>query len=250
MFSTPSWISDPLHCGRLGRNPFTPGVRVDGRVAYCQTHCVLDFLPELSRAGEVVLVSGASDASATDSMRDQLPDNVRRWWATNAVGAGVDPLPIGFVYSQERHDALSQARALPRGDKLVFICHTTCTNHHARSPLEFLFRFDGVTRRGGRSQNDLSPIEFYSALRQHRFVVAPEGTGPDTHRLWEALALGVVPIVKRSPIHRAWDHLPVLWVDEWEEVTEELLHGWPSPDAEQDLPELCWSHWRQRIYAR
>lgn len=47
-----------------------------------------------------------------------------------------------------------------------------------------------------------------------RYVVAPRGGGEDTHRAWEALYLGAVPIVKHSPIDSVFKDLPVHFVDE------------------------------------
>ena len=57
------------------------------------------------------------------------------------------------------------------------------------------------------------------------FVLAPAGGGMDCHRTWEALLLGGIPIVKRFqvPCDSIYDDLPVLLVDEWRDITPELL---------------------------
>jgi hypothetical protein len=57
------------------------------------------------------------------------------------------------------------------------------------------------------------------------FVLAPAGGGMDCHRTWEALLLGCIPIVKRFqvPCDSIYDDLPVLLVDDWRDITEELL---------------------------
>jgi hypothetical protein len=57
------------------------------------------------------------------------------------------------------------------------------------------------------------------------FVLAPEGNGISTHRAWEILYAGGMPVVRRvSPIMDAqFAGLPVLLVGEWAEVTPELL---------------------------
>jgi hypothetical protein len=59
----------------------------------------------------------------------------------------------------------------------------------------------------------------------HRFAACPRGNGIDTHRVWEALYLGVVPVVERSPSveHFAAQGLPMVVVDGWSEVTPERL---------------------------
>ena len=55
------------------------------------------------------------------------------------------------------------------------------------------------------------------------FVVCPHGGGLDCHRNWEALCLGCIPIVKTSPIDSLYNGLPVLIVDDWQNITIDLL---------------------------
>ena len=55
------------------------------------------------------------------------------------------------------------------------------------------------------------------------FVVSPLGNGYDCHRTWEALLLGCIVVMKRNAIDRLFADLPVLLVDEWNQVTQELL---------------------------
>jgi hypothetical protein len=55
------------------------------------------------------------------------------------------------------------------------------------------------------------------------FVICPHGGGLDCHRNWEALCLGCIPIVKTSPIDSLYNGLPVLIVDDWQNITINLL---------------------------
>jgi hypothetical protein len=57
------------------------------------------------------------------------------------------------------------------------------------------------------------------------FVLSPAGGGYDCHRTWEALILGCIPIVKRFniPLEGVYEDLPVLIVDNWSDISEELL---------------------------
>jgi hypothetical protein len=55
------------------------------------------------------------------------------------------------------------------------------------------------------------------------FVVSPHGNGMDCHRTWEALLLGCIVIVRKSEIDTLYDELPVLIVDEWTDITSDLL---------------------------
>ncbi|KAJ1448437.1 hypothetical protein M885DRAFT_501087 [Pelagophyceae sp. CCMP2097] len=71
-------------------------------------------------------------------------------------------------------------------------------------------------------------VGFYSRIATHKYVVAPRGNGVDTHRLWEALYLGCVPIVLRSALDGLYERVGVLVVRSWKDVSAEMLErSWP-----------------------
>jgi hypothetical protein len=46
----------------------------------------------------------------------------------------------------------------------------------------------------------------------------------DCHRTWESLCLGCIPIIKAPNFSQLFENLPVLIVNDWKEVTQELLN--------------------------
>ena len=60
-------------------------------------------------------------------------------------------------------------------------------------------------------------------VTQFTFVLSPFGMGMDCHRTWEALCLGAIPILKAPMFKPLFEDLPVLIVNEWTEITRELL---------------------------
>ena len=65
--------------------------------------------------------------------------------------------------------------------------------------------------------------QYFQDLAKSRFVLSPRGIGIDCFRTWEAILMGAIPIVQTSPLDRLFEGLPVLIVNEWEEITEEFL---------------------------
>jgi hypothetical protein len=63
--------------------------------------------------------------------------------------------------------------------------------------------------------------EFWRQLTFVKFALAPPGFGIDTHRFWEILHMGAVPIVLSSPLDRLYSQFPVVIVKDWREVFEE-----------------------------
>jgi hypothetical protein len=65
--------------------------------------------------------------------------------------------------------------------------------------------------------------ETYENQSKYAFVISPYGNGYDCHRTWEALILGCIPIVKKSNLDEIYTDLPVLIVNNWSDVTYELM---------------------------
>lgn len=66
--------------------------------------------------------------------------------------------------------------------------------------------------------------ESWTTQSKYAFVISPLGNGYDCHRTWEAMILGCIVIMKRNPIDSLFtEDMPVLLVDEWTDVTQELL---------------------------
>ena len=60
-------------------------------------------------------------------------------------------------------------------------------------------------------------------ISNYAFVLSPFGNGLDCHRTWETLCLGSIPIVKAQGFKKMFEDLPVLIVNNWSDITQELL---------------------------
>jgi len=85
-------------------------------------------------------------------------------------------------------------------------------------------------------------MEYVKGIHSHDFTICPAGNGIDTHRIWEAIYLGSIPIVKLEdqirPIRfvqnntmysgviltgnriqkEHFAHLPILFIDSWSQI--------------------------------
>jgi hypothetical protein len=83
----------------------------------------------------------------------------------------------------------------------------------------------------GKASNPFEKVPapvVYDKTLESRYALCPRGCGVDTHRFYECIYLGCVPIVVRT--HTVFDRLydpvtgfPCLVVERWADVTEELL---------------------------
>ena len=57
--------------------------------------------------------------------------------------------------------------------------------------------------------------DFWRSCNEAAFVLCPPGNGYDTHRAWEVLCLGRIPIIQDLPINEVYRDLPVWIVNDW-----------------------------------
>lgn len=94
--------------------------------------------------------------------------------------------------------------------------------------------------------------ELWKIKSQYLFSVSPHGNGLDCHRTWEDLLLGCIVIVKKSPLDGLYKDLPVVIVNDWDEITQENLYLWkrefdPILQNETYKKKLCNSYWIEKI---
>jgi hypothetical protein len=81
--------------------------------------------------------------------------------------------------------------------------------------------------------------DHYKAISETRFIVSPLGRGLDCYRTWEALLLGSWPIVQSSTLNSAYEGLPVLIVESWSDLTDDLLKR-----TKEKFESKRWEEWK------
>jgi hypothetical protein len=94
-------------------------------------------------------------------------------------------------------------------------------------------------------------IEYLKSLRNFDLVLAPEGNGFDTHRLWETLYMGGTPVVKRNNyLPKELLRLPVIFIDSWAELynSKKVEQLWIDAQSKRvDLSSLEAKYWIKRF---
>ena len=201
----------------------------DGDVIYTHTFYakqLFKIVEEMPR--EVIVVTHNSDMNVDESF--SLPDNVIRWFSqnVNVVHERIESIPIGLENARwfpqlKKKEKMRAAMGLPRNLKnLAYMNHNVGTNPAKRSqPFELLKDKPWVTTEMGKNGADFD--DYLLAVFTHRFVICPEGNGMDTHRTWESLYMGAIPVELKNNNNRFYEDLPILLIDDWEELTEEFL---------------------------
>lgn len=119
-------------------------------------------------------------------------------------------IPIGFA---DRHLSFLNSRpivSMPR-DYEVYSNFKVYNN-----PIKRQQCLDAIANDARVVHKQNIPFEeYYSDLCRSKFVLCPEGTGVDTHRLYESILCGATPVVLRNGLSHLYEKLPVCIVDSW-----------------------------------
>jgi hypothetical protein len=224
----------------------------DGCTLYVCNYAIPYFskmLPNIPN--KFILVSGDSDCTIpTDFFNmDQFiqfinHEKIIHWYSQNCVinHPKISKLPIGLDYHTMKDKDTSWGEKMSPSEQEYML---TTIKHNSKQFWErdvkcySNFHFFTTTKYGSDRIKAIADINkelvYYEPIKINReqtwtnqsnyaFVISPHGNGLDCHRTWEALCLGCIPIVKKSNLSDLLDELPVLIVDEWHDITIELLH--------------------------
>lgn len=230
----------------------------DGKRIVCRKTQFLLQEPIPKRCTTLILHN--SDKSLTRAMVDKVPAHVQTIAAANCEPSGprILALPLGLINSTDLLWKLRFAKNWHGGrSNLVYLnAPWNVPNAAKKKERQSLYAmFDRswtytVNRDGQRGV----PFEkYYEDLANSAYCFSPRGAGIDCHRTWEAMYLGCIPIVRRHKELEPFVEigLPILMVDDWEEVTEDLLNKKMAGmyDKFRTAGEkLTFNYWNERIF--
>jgi hypothetical protein len=67
-------------------------------------------------------------------------------------------------------------------------------------------------------------FNYFNSLKDYKFNISPEGHGVDTHRHYESIVVGTIPVIEYSDeINQKYYGCPILWTDNYSEINEKYL---------------------------
>lgn len=238
------------------------GIGDGNKIFYCDTHNVNNFFESITFDHDFVLVSHNSDGKVTktpgisDADFNKKPKNLKKWFAQNVC---VDDeimvsLPIGLENSEwfPNVNKIGQMMEKNVSEKyiknILYINHNINTNVKERElPYKLFNNKDYVTCVSGH--NGVNYKNYIDDVYNHKFVLCPEGNGTDTHRTWECLYVNTIPIEKRNFNNSFYEDLPICFINEWNEITEEFLHKEYEriTKIKYNPTKLDFNYWEKRI---
>lgn len=216
---------------------FDPAMVRETDTVFVQTDFLGDFFktvhPQIVKP--YILVTHNSDLPVTKEFAIYLKGpKIIAWFAKNATfsNSKLRLLPAGIPnLSEPFGNAALYYRWIPKIDTWVarlssndrphwiYVYLDPTASDASRKALIDLFQGHPCAVLGTESDE----TDYLAQLNQAKFFIAAPGSSLDNPRNWEALMLGAIPIVLHSAVDAVYKSMPVLFVDQWSDVTAKLL---------------------------
>lgn len=232
-------------------------------IIFCHTdHLLAEFNYIRSLPNNVVLITANSDEGITDHHVSLVPNNVAVWFAVNALSrdSRLVPLPLGLGNTQvsvrpghgvgyfERGTEIESLLRRPlhqEPTKKLYANFTIGTNPNHRTPIKIIC--ENLSHVDWQEPN-LTFRDFFDQILNYQMVVCPMGNGVDTHRLWEVLYTGRIPVTIKGgdfKIYDLYEKLPIIILDSPDDLynlslIESKYNLILSTKYDQDLLDCNW----------
>ena len=186
-------------------------------------------LRKVKNLKNIKIITNQTDSLISKKIFLKKPRCVSTWYSVNV---GFDhkqliPVPLGLAsrfskknLTEDYFKEVVNKNDFIKEDINLYLNFQVNTNFVERSNLYNIFTgHDWVTHDFPDNDNN----KYHQSLKEATFVLCPWGNGVDTHRLWEALYSGSIPVTKQHVTYKSVKDLPILFVDDYEDITYELL---------------------------
>lgn len=159
-----------------------------------------------------------------------------------------DDSPIHRIYGNK--DVLLEVmNSKLEKENLIYMNFNVSNYPSERQQVFDLFKNFNSVKIGSIDNSIEGRTKFLKEIKSSKFVVCPRGNGVDTHRLWETLYMGSIPIAKYEKTHHLFTDLPILFINDWSEITEEYLEDIyiQYQNKNWNLEKLKLSYWTNFI---
>lgn len=229
--------------------------------------CKTDFINEFYGREIDTFITHNSDYHITDELINYGP-KFKKWYCQNKDinNSNIISIPIGLENFEPHFGVYSKFgkySSLPQfgPQKKEFIYKLSCNENNHKNLI--YMNFNCGTRPYERNivknyfnqfswvikNENINWQQYYIDTINSKFVISPRGNGVDCHRIWECLYLRTIPIVKKECYMDDFSELPILFIEDWNQITEEFLNIKYDEFKNKnfDLSKLKISWWKENI---
>tara|TARA_A100001015_G_C14999476_1_gene717756 strand:- start:413 stop:1462 length:1050 start_codon:yes stop_codon:yes gene_type:complete len=230
----------------------------ENQIIFCNNYLLENLFYSLKNCKfkNIKLITHQTDLSINKKLFRKKPNCISDWFSinTNYKNKNLFPIPIGLSnnYSPKNLNFYDyqNIHSIPfiKKENKVYVNFNKNTNFKKRSNLYNQF----LNNEWFDVDEPNLPLNLYiQKLNNYKYILCPEGNGVDTHRIWESLYLGSIPIVKRHKNFQSFEDLPIFQVDDFNEINMNSLETFSKNlDVEVNYKKLTINHWIEFINSK
>ena len=203
-----------------------------------------------------IWITGMSDYTIRLENAMQFDGLYDKWYAINvsykhpkiqAIPLGINTHTEGCAEQEQQLYKISNT-SVPMSDKLAYMNFNAYNWLAERAFIHY--QYENTPWVTFHVNKKLPYKEYCENVKAHKFTFCPRGNGPDTHRLWESIYLGSIPIVLDYPeMEPFFEKLPVLKVKSWLKITDDFLEMEYERihETEYDFSMMRFGYWKDLI---
>lgn len=220
-------------------------ITTDGYLKFCQENDLpylkIDYFytdlrnwrenPIILKEEDKIIITGHSDFPLSDHISSQfnlifgtnnISSNINSYGLPLGICNDCDDSPIHKIYGNKE---VVLKIINEKIDKTNLLYMNFDTSTHCQRQSTYNLFVDKKWVLIGTKQNTMEGREkFLKEIKSSKFVLCPRGNGIDTHRIWESLYMGSIPILIYENVHKEFLDLPILFIKNWEEINENYLN--------------------------
>ena len=227
----------------------------EARVIFCPSHRLNEFFDDYNtQINASVIICGNSDFEF-HQIPARVPASVKQLFLQNSFisdDSRISTLPIGienFRWGVNGNPKYMKSEIPFSARKSEVLIGPFGLTHPIRS--EIREKFSGGHKGVSLLTERYEPQEYSKIASDYKFVGAVRGNGVDTHRLWETLYRGSIPLIQTDDWAKGLRglNLPLIEIARWEERA--ILEIIESPIERgfeiKKIDAIWWPFWKKLI---
>ena len=251
------------------KSPFNFSILKKDSIIFCKPDYLKFLFDNIKFSNKkYILITHHSDILITENVFKNRPSCIKKWytWEMGYNDINLIHIPIGFGILYETFPIIDEKSYLwfienaerlynkNKNNKYVY-CNFTADNYLRTHRNYVISKMENngvkcfIPENKKTINGRLTFCDYCEDMSNYKFVACPNGNGSgDTHRTWEALYLGCIPITTFKWYKNY--NLPILQIKDYSEVTNELLQNYLEYYKNNKFDwEVCsLSYWKNKIF--
>ena len=216
-------------------------------IIFCNTYFIKSLFTLLNKNKvkfkNIKVLTNQTDHLITKDLYNLKPSCVSEWYSINIghEAEGLKPIPLGLAneYALKNLKKIDYKNININEDKkeMIYINFQVNTNYLERSKIYRTLKHKDYVF----IDNPNLDLKMYiNNLNSFKLILTPWGNGVDTHRIWESLYAGSIPIIKNHITFKTLDGLPVVRLRDYDDIDSNLFSNISFTEYDSEKLKVDW----------